>query len=288
MNERIKKERIWELDFIRGFAILMVIFDHSMFDFATIFPSWATSGVTLLEALYKVGINYLSSDLRIFWRPAFLFIFFVASGLSTSFSRNNLMRGLRLALVAMLISLVTYIANEYFITDSFVLFGVLHCMAVIILFYFVVSIIIQLLVKLFYKVIKKPYNDKIYTYTLSIVCLILSVAFYFINKKYNVGLIDATGYYHTVDTTSKIYGLFFYTDNWWTADYFPIFPFICFFFFGAALSPLLYPKKKTLLPTLDGIWHTPFTFAGRHSLTFYVLGQVIMLSICALLDAILI
>lgn len=287
MKIKLKKERIWELDFLRGFAILMVIVDHSMFDFSALFSHWGTSGVAFLESLYSLGVSYISSDIRIFWRPAFLFLFFVTAGLSTAFSKNNFLRGLRLAFVAMLISLVTYYAEDVLDASTFVLFGVLHSMAVIILAYSIISLLVELCVKLVYKLKKSTINHKTYIYTLSILCLILSVIFYFINKKYNVGIIDATGYNQTVDTTSKWLGLFFYTDNWWTADYFPLFPFISFFFFGAAMSPILYPKKKSLLQKLDGIWHTPFTFAGRHSLAFYLGGQIVVLAFCLILDAIL-
>lgn len=288
MKLKLKKERIWELDFLRGFAILMVIVDHSLYDFSSIFSYWGNSGVAFLQALNNLGVSYIYSDLRIFWRPAFLFLFFVTSGLCTAFSRNNFIRSLRLGFVSLLLSLVTYYTRDLFNTDTFVLFGVLHSMAVIIFAYSVVSILIELSVKLFYKIKKSPYNPKTFKLTLSVVCLVLSIGFYFINHKYNVRLIDATGYAQTVDTSSKWLGLFFYTDNWWTADYFPIFPFICFFFFGAALSPLLYPKKKSLLPKLDGIWHTLFTFPGRHSLSFYLGGQIFVLAFCLLLDAILI
>jgi uncharacterized membrane protein len=288
MKIRLKKNRIWELDFLRGFAILMVVIDHSMYDFASIFSHWGSSGVVFLESLNSLGISYITSYIRIFWRPAFLFLFFVTSGLSTAFSRNNFLRGLRLGFVALLISFVTYYVQGILDASTFVLFGVLHCMAVIILSYSLVSTLTKLAITLFYKLKKSPFNDKTFKYTLSIICLALSVIFYFINRKYNVELIDATGYSKSIDTASKWLGLFFYTDNWWTADYFPIFPFICFFFFGAAISPLLYPKKKSLLPKLDGIWHTPFTYPGRHSLFFYVAGQVVVLALCAVLDAILI
>ncbi|NLL55900.1 MAG: DUF1624 domain-containing protein [Clostridiales bacterium] len=282
------KNRAWELDFLRGFAILMVIVDHSMFDFGVLFSSWANSGVAFLESLNSLGASYISSYIRVFWRPAFLFLFFTTSGICTGFSRNNLLRSLRLAIVAMLVSLVSYYAQDILQSSTFVLFGVLHCMAVIIFVYWLMAFLIQGAIKLFFKLRKTDYNDKIYKITLSFVCFILSVGFYFIHKKYNVSLISATGYYNTVETASKWLGLFFYSDNWWTADYFPIFPFIIFFFFGAALSPILYPNKKSLFTKLDGVWHTPFSFPGRHSLAFYVLGQVVVLSLSAMLDAILI
>ncbi|HKL74152.1 MAG TPA: heparan-alpha-glucosaminide N-acetyltransferase domain-containing protein, partial [Clostridia bacterium] len=184
MKLKLKPNRIWELDFLRGFAILMVIIDHSMFDFSSVFPAWQSSGVLILEDLYTLGNRYMTSDIRVFWRPAFLFLFFITSGLCTAFSRNNFLRGIRLSIVALLVSLVTYYAGPIFSYDLFVMFGVLHCMAAIIIIYSVVSFIVELCVRGFYKIKKMPFNDKTYNYTLSFICFILSIGFYFINRKY--------------------------------------------------------------------------------------------------------
>ena len=71
-----KKNRIWELDFLRGFAIIMVFFDHAFYDYARIFSSWKDSGVQFLEWLNSLANSYLLSDVRAEWRPAFLFVFF--------------------------------------------------------------------------------------------------------------------------------------------------------------------------------------------------------------------
>lgn len=285
--EVITKKRIWELDFLRGFAIIMVLIDHAMYDFSVVFYSWATSGSIFLNNLYAIGESYMGSDIRIFWRPAFLFIFFFTSGICTTFSRNNFFRGIKLSIVAMLVSLVTYYYQYIVEDDSFILFGVLHCMAAIIIFYSLVEFLVNGAIFLISKITKKNVGNNVTKYALSFVCLILTIVFFLINKKYNVKLSDATAYYLTVPTDSKILGLFFYTDNWWTADYFPIFPFICFFFIGAAVAPLLYKEKCSLLPILDGPWHKVFTFAGKYSLWFYVLGQIILIALCAFLNIIL-
>jgi uncharacterized membrane protein len=286
MELKNKKSRIWELDFLRGFAIIMVIIDHSLYDFSIAFSQWSTSGVAFLENISSIGRSYMFSDIRIFWRPAFLFLFFCTSGLCTAFSKNNLFRGLKLAFIAMLISFISYYSELLLGTNTFILFGVLHCMAFIIIFYSIVAFILQSLTKICYKIAKKEYTDKIYKYILSIACIILSIVFFAINNKYNVGLVDATGYFDTVDTDSKILGLFFYTKNWWTSDYFPVFPFICFFFLGAGLTNFLYNNKKSLFPQLDGCWHKPFSFAGRYSLFFYIGGQAAALLIGSLLNLI--
>ena len=42
---KIKKQRAWEIDFLRGFAIIMVVWDHTLFDLGYIFGDyWMSSG----------------------------------------------------------------------------------------------------------------------------------------------------------------------------------------------------------------------------------------------------
>ena len=61
----------------------------------------------------------------------FAAIFIVLSGISCAFSSNNLTRGLKLSVVALSITIVTYIYNSSY----FILFGILHLLAFCILLY---------------------------------------------------------------------------------------------------------------------------------------------------------
>ncbi len=286
-NGLVKKRRIWELDFFRGLAILLVLVDHTMYDFTYVYTAWANSGVAFLEFLNKYGNLYMDSQIRFFWRPAFLFVFFCTSGLCTAFSRDNFLRGVKLVCVAIMVSIITFIAQKVSGEEFFILFGVLHCLAIIIIVYSLISKLITLLGRLIYKWRKKEYNEKVIKYIESAVCFILAGVFLFINIKFNVSLNDVDSSFDTLQTESKILGMFFFVANWWTADYFPLFPFIAFFFFGAALTPILYPNKKSLLPFLDGKWNKFFTVPGRYSLIIYLTGQIVSLSICSLLTLIL-
>lgn len=286
-NISAKKNRIWELDFFRGLAIILVVIDHAMYDFKFLFTSWATSESAVLRSLSSYGHWYLDSDLRFFWRPAFLFVFFATSGICTAFSKNNFIRGIRLGLVAIVVSIVTHYVEFFSGEEAFILFGVLHCLAVIILVYSVISISIRYISQGISKLAKKQYNEKVTNYIASFIYLALSVVFLIINNKYNVSLKDVNTSYATVQTDIKMLGMFFFVQNWWFADYFPIFPFISFFFFGAALSQLLYPKKQSLLPCIDGKWHKVFTVPGKHSLIVYLSGQFVTIVFFSLLGAIL-
>ena len=270
------KSRVWELDALRGLAILLVVWDHTMFDMGSAFYyQWINSGSDLLYGLATFARDYLNSELRVYGWPVFVFIFFLVSGMCTSFSKSNFLRGLKLAVVAIGISVVTYYGQEEFgLYGIFILFGVLHCMSVCILFYAIIELVLKLI---FGKL--KGYN-----YLRGGVMLALAVAFLVVNYTYNVTLVDVARDNLGIVATSEWTGLFFFVKGeWWTADYFPLFPFIGFFMLGAGLSAFLYPKKKSLLPKLNGKWNAFLTYPGRHSLFIYVVGQVVMLSLCALL-----
>lgn len=287
-----KKKRIWELDFWRGLAIILVVFDHMFYDFARIFIGWKSSGVGFLEALNEISVSYLDSDVRFFWRPAFLFLFFCVSGICTSLSKNNFLRGVRLWVVALCISMITYAGEAVGGDGIFVLFGVIHCLGTVILIYSFIDFLIRGGFTLTEKIIKKPLGNVLKKIINCILLFGLSAAFFAVNFKYNVRLYDvsAHGVYIDSGIDGRIFGLFFYTKEWWaaTSDYFPIFPYICFFFFGAGLGKIFYGKKKTLFPLLDGCWHNVFTFAGRHSLAVYLLGQVVAITLGVLLSLVFI
>lgn len=286
MIKRHKSNRIWELDFIRGFAIIMVVFDHAFFDFAYLFSGWRESGNAFLTFLNEIGMQYMNGETREFWRPAFLFLFFSVSGICTAMSRNNILRSLKLWAAACAISLVTKLADVITGENVFVLFGVIHCLAIINLIYALGEALVSKLLLTIGKKRGKEISERLRYVIKSVLCLIIVVVCFVINNKYNVKISEINDYSLWNKIDSDIAGMFFYQTKWQTADYFPIFPYIIFFFIGAALS-IIYRNKKSLLPQLDGIWHNIFTVAGRHSLGIYVGGQVVVIVVGAILSLII-
>lgn len=283
MRKKAKKQRIWELDFLRGFAILLVVFDHLFYDYGMFFGAWRNCGVPFLETLNRISLDYLNGDLRFFWRPAFLFLFFSVSGICTALSRNNLLRGVKLWTVAVAVTLVSFL-GEIVADTPFILFGVLHCLAVCILAYALVELLLKGIFLLVEKVRKKEGKTWVVTLVFALVCLAIAGVALWLHFRYNprLGIVETTSAVSDVD--GKKWGMFFFAHEWWTGDYFPLFPFVSFFFFGAALGRPLYPKKKTLFPLLEGVWYAPVTFAGKHSLVVYLLGQVLGIGLGALLS----
>ena len=107
--------RVWEIDFFRGIALLLMIYFHLIFD---------------LKDIYGYNIDY-TKGFNAFTGRAAGTIFILVSGISCIFSRSNVKRGIKILALAMLISLVTYFYNA----DMIVKFGVLHFLGVSILLY---------------------------------------------------------------------------------------------------------------------------------------------------------
>jgi uncharacterized membrane protein len=113
--------RIWEIDFLRGLAIILMVCYHLLFDLGEFvgiktFLGWSTD---------------LSKTAWIIAQFFFAGLFVVLSGVSGTLSRNNVRRGLRLLAVSVLVSVATYVFDP----ASAVYFGILQCLAVSMLIY---------------------------------------------------------------------------------------------------------------------------------------------------------
>lgn len=282
-KKKEKRARAWELDALRGLAILLVAWDHTMYDLAYLFGyEWRSSGTTAMRAVSNFAKDYMLGDLRyIFW-PVFVFMFFIVSGLCTTFSRNNFIRGLRLAGVALGLTLVTYIAELVSGEAMTILFGVLHCMAVCILLYALISFLFGLLEK---AINKNADHSKITKWFLPAFCLITGIIVLVLNSVYNTPVMEVTTLSSIPSSDNPILGLFIFIREWWAAssDYFPLLPYLGYFMLGAAVAPILYPKKKSLMPKLDGKWNYILTIPGRYSIFVYLGSQVLAIGIVALI-----
>lgn len=241
-------KRIWELDFLRGFCIILMIVDHILYDLAYIFwYKWFESGegTGLFFTLAQFArTSYYPLALRnsIWWIAVFLFVFIC--GISCSFSHSNLKRGLKLAAVALVLSLLTYGADSYLgqVNQFTIRFGILHMLAA--------SILILNLFKKMNKVL-----------IISLAVLIIISGIYFINNPLDTGLVLLGP---IIKTRSAFY----------SADYFTLMPWFGFFLLGAVFGPEIYPNKRSLLQKAGPYsWQRPILFVGRHSLVFYLVHQ---------------
>ena len=101
------KNRIWELDFIRGICVLLMIWDHFMFNISEIFgEAWATAN-PIHNGILDFAYNYESGMLREIFHPIIFCLFFILCGISCNLSRSNLKRGIEALFLAFGITVVT-------------------------------------------------------------------------------------------------------------------------------------------------------------------------------------
>jgi len=109
----MKKTRIWEIDFLRGIALILMIYFHIVFDLNEIFG---------YNVSYSTGFNYYAGK-----AAGILFIF--VAGISSALTEGNIGRALKILGLAVLITLATYLYDR----ELVITFGILHFLGVCIL-----------------------------------------------------------------------------------------------------------------------------------------------------------
>jgi len=146
-------QRVWEVDFLRGICILLMILDHFLFNFAFLHVSavnyYAIDNV-FFSFMSRLGQYYWYWSVRVVIRNIVVGLFLFLSGISCAFSKNNVKRLLKIITAASAVSLVTYFL-DFFIgrgnrVELFIIFGILHLMAVSL----AIFILINLATKMFH------------------------------------------------------------------------------------------------------------------------------------------
>ena len=247
-----KKNRARELDFLRGFALFMMILMHLAYDLRFVFG--------------LKGFGFLTANW--FWafvHPFFLVIFVGVSGVCSSFSRNNFFRGLKLLAVAAGLTLVTWAITVFAKINCLIIFNVLALLAVSILFYSLVQFIEK-------KTSVKPATVNV---------LLGFLGTYITAVGSSIGQMD----YSTTNPVFMPLGFAIKnTPN--IVDAMDIFPWMGVFLIGCVIGRVCYQKKESLLPAGAKKLHpvfAPFEFIGRHSLIIYLFHQPVVYGILYLI-----
>lgn len=248
--ETPKRRRIIVLDELRGLCVFLMVIYHMLYTAGEFFhfPTFST----LLK---------LTSPLE----PIFAGMFIVICGLSCRLSHNNFLRGIKLAGVALLVTAVTgFIMPALGFEGAQIWFGVLHMLSFCILFYAVFAKLLN----------KVPAQYGI------LVSLILYLFTRFINDRiFGIPYVDAMNI-HLPDALYDCGWLFplgFHDASFFSADYFPILPWIFVFLVGVFGGGWLIRVK---LPEQAYRSHIrPLAFLGRHALIVYIVHQPIIFAI---------
>lgn len=245
-----KKERIWELDVLRGFAFIMMVFDHFCFDMGFIFRNIYTNSflVNISSWCYK----YTFSDAKNIINTIFCWaIFMFVSGISSTLSRNNLKRGLRLLGIATIFSIGTFIVTIVmkhfnYNMEITIYFGILQCLAICMLL--------------------TPLLNKLKNYQL-IILGVLIIGSYFITKNVYVD--------HLFFLPFNIR-----PENLATMDYQPLIPRLGIYILGMVVGRTIYKDKKSIFKKERNI--QPLTFFGKNALWLYFAHQVVLFLILSI------
>ena len=251
-----KKNRAPELDFLRGFALILMFIQHVSYDLKYEF------GVP--------GFNYLESNW--FWafvHPSWLVIFVGVSGICCTFSRNNLKRGLKLLAVAAGLTLGTYLIQRFTGIPCLIIFNVLALLSLSILLYTFVQFI----------------EKKAGIRPAVINVLLGAFGVYFTVLGGTISNMD----YSTQNLIFLPVG-FAIKNAPAVADYMNLFPWMGVFMIGCVIGRVCYSEKKSLLTDNLKKLHkaaAPVEFIGRHSLIIYLVHQPVVYGILYLLFTVL-
>ena len=261
-------QRIWELDFLRGVCVLLMVFDHFMYDVAEMFDSaWVETGKANVIQIVELAQEYINnSALRETTQHIVVWIFALLCGISCSFSRNNLKRGVQACIIAGIITIVSYYM------DTAIKFGILHMFAFSILLWWLIDTICC--------------HNKMIT---AGVCMFLGVMIIMMDKGF-MATYENNPQAFSDNNNLYFIGYFMQGERgFYSGDYYPIFPTTGYMLIGATLGVLLYPKKKSLLPHLGKYdWYKPFSFWGKIAIWVYALHQVVVVVILAIISFIFI
>lgn len=233
-------QRFWEIDFLRGIAIIMMVLYHLLYN---------------LHYFGHYNINVYSGFWMYFARTtATIFIFLVGVSLILSFSKaiksnlnekklflKYLRRGFKIFSWGLIITLVTWI----FLREGCVVFGILHLIGI--------SIILAY-----------PFL-KLRLWNLLIGILFIFLGLYLKGFTFNFSWLVWLGFKPT---------------HFYTVDYFPLFPWFGVVLIGLFFGNLIYSdysRKFMLGDFSDFSIIKSFCFLGKHSLFIYLIHQPLII-----------
>lgn len=236
-----KRRRVLILDTVRGAALVHMLIFHTLFDLACMFGAkWA------VPAYVNQNEHWI-----IYCTASFVFM----AGMTVLFSRNPALHGAKLLAVAAVFPIVT----AFFFDGSAIYFGVLHLLAVGMLFYAVARNVIE----------KIPWWVGI-----AVCALLFAFTFNTMYGFWGFGEFIKMPVPAALTANNNLYPYGFITGGYSSADYLPMLPWLFLFLAGCFAGRLFRRNDLPKLCYRDIC--PPLTWLGKHSLVIYVVHQPII------------
>ena len=234
------------LDAIRGLALLGMILYHFCYD---------------LTDIFNVSLEWFSGQGIYYWQRINCSVFIILSGICAHFSRHLLKRGLTVSLWGAAISLFTLL----FMPEQQILFGILTFLGLMMIFTALAQPLLQ-------------YSKKEPRFFLALALVLFLISYYVPQGYFNfifqqVPIPDS---WHNLSFFSNLLG--FKTEQFSSADYFPLLPWSFLYLSGYFFWLLLKPDRRRLL----GLKIPFLSFIGRHSLLIYLVHQPLIYALLSL------
>ena len=244
-GKKLAKDRAWELDFLRGIALIMMLFMHTSWDFR-----------------YEFGVDifsYLEADW--FWsfvHPVIVVLFVGVSGICSTFSRSNVKRGLKILAATLVLNIGTLIIYKVTGIPCLIIFNVLSVLTCGIFLYALIAFIEK-------KTNAKPNVANVIMGLIGLYIVIVGCNIHYMDNASDSLFFLPVGF--DIAGTPPM------------ADYMPLFPWLGVFLLGCVIGRTCYKDKKTLFAGKGKVMSAvarPVEFIGRHSLIIYLAHQPVI------------
>jgi len=247
-----KNKRHYYIDLIRGIAFILMMIYHFIYDIAEVFYGyWAkyfSSDFYLnIIARFLRAIN--GTDITKYLRLILIAcIFLFISGISSILSKNIFKRGIKLFAIAMALTLGTMLISIIMqIRYIVIYFGILHCLSI---------------------------------------CMILTPLFKKTNRIVLLGvaiIIISLGIYFDINPNNRIYvntwvltPLYITSRGFYSADYYPLIPYMGFYLLGYIFGDWYFNIKKKPKRTKK-YNENILTYFGKNTLVWYFIHQIVLI-----------
>ncbi len=253
-----KRVRAFELDFLRGFAVVMMMLHHLAYDLR-----------------YEMGLPVFAFQEKLWFidwvRAPFVMIFLGVSGICGTFTRSNAKRGARLLGVALLFSAAMAAFSLATGQQAYIVFNVLHLLAAGTLLYALLEVVERSVAKR-----EGP------TAGGDAFLLVLGSFLLWAGEPLLRAEVAPSLWLVPIGRPEGFpYGM---------SDYMPLIPWLGFFLIGAVIGRLAYRMRASAFPRLQAnpgvqAGTAPLRFVGRHALAFYIFHQPVLLGLLFALRA---